>query len=62
LPFGHIGDITKSERYIHVEKAFPANPNIKYVVGHSLGGSIALELQKHYSCLQYRTYGALFYI
>jgi len=38
LPFSHLGDMTKSERYINAEKALKANPNIERVVGHSLGG------------------------
>jgi hypothetical protein len=52
------GDLRKSERYGAAEKALKANPNIKRVVGHSLGGSVALELQKNYSGLESRTYGA----
>ena len=39
----------------HVRKE---NPNVKRVVGHSLGGSVALELQKNYKGLESRTYGA----
>ena len=35
-----------------------ANPNIKNVVGHSLGGSFALELQKNHPGLNSRTFGA----
>lgn len=58
LPFSHLGDLTKSERYINAEKALKANPNIQRVVGHSLGGSVALELQKKYPGLKSRTYGA----
>ena len=34
------------------------NPNIKRVVGDSLSGSAALELQKHHPALKVRTYGA----
>ena len=40
------------------EKALRFKPNIKRVVGHSLGGSVALELQKHHPELMSRTYGA----
>ncbi|MFM7981565.1 MAG: hypothetical protein ACKPKO_19825 [Candidatus Fonsibacter sp.] len=46
LHFSHLGVLTKSERYINAETALKANPNIERVVGHSLGGSVALELQK----------------
>ena len=52
------GDLRNAERYQAAEKALKANPNIKRVVGHSLGGSVALELQKNYSGLESRTYGA----
>ena len=58
LPFGHVGDLTKSERYINAEKVLKTHPHIRLVVGHSLGGSVALELQKHYPSLLSRTYGA----
>jgi len=40
------GDLTNSTRYKEAEAALKANPNIKRVIGHSLGGSVALELQK----------------
>ena len=56
-PFGHVGDFAKSERYVNAD-ALKLNPNIRLVVGHSLGGSVALELQKHYPSLLSRTYGA----
>ncbi|MFM7985891.1 MAG: hypothetical protein ACKPKO_41905 [Candidatus Fonsibacter sp.] len=46
LPFGKLGDISTSSRYITAEKALKYHPNIKLVVGDSLGGSVALELQK----------------
>ena len=42
-----MGDLTKSQRYIEAEKVLKANPNIKRAVGYSLGGSVALELQKN---------------
>ena len=58
LPFSHLGDLTKSERYINAEKALKSNPNIERVVGHSLGGVVSLELQKNYPHLKSRTYGA----
>ena len=46
LPFSHMGDLTKSQRFIEAEKVLKAIPNIKRAVGYSLGGSVALELQK----------------
>jgi hypothetical protein len=52
------GDLKNSTRYQQAEKALAAHPNIKRVVGHSLGGSVALELQKNHSGLSSRTYGA----
>lgn len=58
LPFSHMGDLTKSERYIEAEKVLKANPNITRAVGYSMGGSVALELQKKYPQLQTRTYNA----
>ena len=45
-------------KYIEAEKVLKANPNITRVVGYSLGGSVALELQKRYPQLQTRTYNA----
>lgn len=56
IPFW--GDLRNSTRYQEAEKALNANPNIKNVVGHSLGGSVALELQKNHPNLTSRTYGA----
>ncbi|MFM7988686.1 MAG: hypothetical protein ACKPKO_56175, partial [Candidatus Fonsibacter sp.] len=58
LPFGKFGDITTSSRYINAEKTLKEHPNIKLAVGDSLGGSVALELQKHHPELQTRTCGA----
>ena len=52
------GDLKNATRYQQAEKVLKANPNIKTIVGHSLGGSVALELQKNYPNLQSRTYGA----
>jgi len=56
IPF--YGDLKNSTRYKEAETALKANPNIKRVVGDSLGGSVALELQKQYPQLESRTYGA----
>ena len=52
------GDLRNSTRYQEAEKALKANPNIKNVVGHSLGGSVVLELQKNHPNLNSRTFGA----
>ena len=58
VPFGSFGDITTTSRFKAAEKALTNNPNIKRVVGDSLSGSAALELQKHHPALKVRTYGA----
>ena len=46
VPF--FGDVRESERYQIAEKALKENPQIKHVIGHSLGGTVALELEKNY--------------
>ena len=46
IPFW--GDLRNDERYKTADATMKANPNIKRVVGHSLGGSTALELAKYY--------------
>ena len=58
LPFGSFGDLTTTTRYKAAEKALKYNPNIQRAVGDSLGGAVALELQKHHPELKVRTYGA----
>jgi hypothetical protein len=54
------GDLRDSERYQKVQTKFEELDQIDTVVGHSLGGSVALELQKNYTDrkLKSRTYGA----
>ena len=54
------GDLRNSERYQKVQKPFEAQGQIDTVVGHSLGGSVSLELQKNYPDrkIKSRTYGA----
>ncbi len=55
LPFG----LTKgTQRYIDSERVLKANPKIRRVVGHSLGGAVGLEMQKERPELKTRTYGA----
>ena len=40
------GDLRQSTVYQAAEKALTENPQVTHVVGHALGGSCALELQK----------------
>ena len=56
IPF--YGDITKSTRYNQAKTVLDANPNINKIIGHSLGGSIALQLQKDNNKFETTTYGA----
>ncbi len=50
----------KSQRYRMAVAALKLNPNITNVVGHSLGGSVALELQENFPDRKFKsnTYGA----
>ena len=43
-----MGTFSSSHIYKNIEPIFKNNPNIDYVVGHSAGGSAALELEKTY--------------
>ena len=52
------GDLRDSARYTAAEKALREHPEVTNVVGHTLGGSVALELQKGRKSLKSRTYGA----
>ena len=56
------GDLRESERYIAAKKAFDVGPPITKVVGHSLGGAVALELMNQAKGtehpLESTTYGA----
>ena len=54
------GDLRQSTRYQAATKALKENPQVTHVVGHSLGGSVALQLEKDYSnqIKTSRTYGA----
>jgi hypothetical protein len=58
LLFSHMGDLTKSEKYIEAEKVLKANPNITHAVGYSMGGSVALDVQKNIRNYKTRTYSA----
>ena len=54
------GDVRDSDRYQKVMSEFKNQDEIDTVVGHSLGGSVSLELQKNYPnrIKKSRTYGA----
>jgi len=52
------GDTREAHRYKMAQKALAANPQITRVVGHSLGGAVALEMQKQRPQLKSRTFGA----
>ena len=52
------GDLQNSTRFQEAEKFLKDNPQIERVVGHSLGSSASLELQKKYPYLKSRTYSA----
>ena len=58
VPF--YGNLKQSERYQQAEKALKENPQIKHAIGPSLGGSVALELEKNFpkQIQTSRTYGA----
>ena len=43
-----MGTFSSSHIYKNIEPVFKNNPQIDYVVGHSAGGSAALELEKTY--------------
>ncbi len=45
IPFNRV---EQSERYQQAIKSLEAIPTIKRVVGHSLGGSVALQIEKNY--------------
>ena len=51
---------SQSKRYVDAEKLLNLYPYTKGIVGHSLGGVVALELQKNYPEKQFmvNTYGA----
>ena len=59
VPFGNTRD---SERYQQADKAYDdllaKGKVVDRVVGHSLGGSVALDMQKNHGIPQSRTFGA----
>ena len=56
IPF--YGSIMDSTRYNQAKTALDSNQNIKNLVGHSLGGSVALQFQKDNNKFETTTYGA----
>ena len=56
IPF--YGNLKDSTRYNQAKTALDANPNITNLVGHSLGGSVALQFQKDNKKIETITYGA----
>jgi hypothetical protein len=56
IPFW--GSVKSSERYQQAAKMLKANPQVRTVVGHSLGGSVAHELQQDNPTLKTMTYGS----
>ena len=53
------GDVRNSTRYQAAREALLDNPQVHTTIGHSLGGSVALELEKNYNHItSSRTYGA----
>ena len=54
------GDVRNSQRYQDADELLKKNPQVKKLVGHSLGGSVTLELQKQYPERNFETttYGA----
>jgi len=52
------GDSRKIYRYQMARQALKDNPQVERVVGHSLGGSVALQLQQDDPRLKSRTYSA----
>ncbi len=55
IPFW--GDVKNSERYQQADKMLTANPQVRTIVGHSLGGAVSHELQRAHPGLKSVTYG-----
>ena len=55
IPFGLTN---RTQRYEDASRTLKAMPQIRRVVGHSLGGAVTLELQKAHPELKTVTYGA----
>ncbi len=52
-----LGLTNRSKRFAEANAALSKNPQVKRVVGHSLGGAVALTIAQQYK-LESRTYGA----
>ncbi len=46
LPFGLT---RRTQRYMAADRMLASNPKIRRVVGHSLGGAVALQMQKDHT-------------
>ena len=53
-----LGMTNRSQRYEDANRVLKANPQIRRIVGHSLGGAVALELQREHPAMKTVTYGA----
>ena len=53
-----LGMTSRSQRYEDANRTLKAMPQVRRVVGHSLGGAVALEMQKTRPDLRSVTYGA----
>ena len=53
-----LGMTSRSQRYEDANRVLKANPQIRRIVGHSLGGAVALELQREHPAMKTVTYGA----
>jgi pimeloyl-ACP methyl ester carboxylesterase len=53
-----LGGTKSTHRYQQLQQALAANPQVKHLVGHSLGGSVILEAAKLRPDLSTTTYGA----
>ena len=52
-----LGQTRHSQRYGQAERTLKAMPQVRRVIGHSLGGAVALQLAKDHG-LESRTFGA----
>ena len=63
IPFitGQKVRVDQTERYKQAIAAYKSHPEVKNLVGHSLGGAVALELKKDNRDLTGRVYGTPYY-
>ena len=52
------GDVKKSYRYKEADRVLHQNSQVDTLIGHSLGGSVAHELQRNHPGLRTVTYGS----